>query len=100
MSFILSFLDHEWFLGWLLKKVVRSVGHSKRVSLGLSSQLTLQDCDGEMLQESNGVLELVHGAVEQVRNWSNAAVVAAEVRRRCWSIWRRGGRWRGRSVPL
>lgn len=48
-------------------KLLNSLGHSKKSSLGFRSQLGLQDSEGEMLQESGGVLAVVQGAVEQLR---------------------------------
>ncbi|KAJ6864834.1 hypothetical protein NC651_035411 [Populus alba x Populus x berolinensis] len=39
-----------------LSFLLASVGHSKKYSSGFSSLLTLQDSDGEILQDSNGVL--------------------------------------------
>ncbi|KAL8154289.1 hypothetical protein V2J09_012049 [Rumex salicifolius] len=47
-----------------LKKELTSVDQLKKYSSGLSSQLTLQDSIGEILQDSNGVLEVVVGAVK------------------------------------
>lgn len=91
-----SFFNHGFFVAGLMKLVISVDDHwKKKSSSGLSSQLTRQDSDGEMLQESNGVLRavvvVVQGALaEQVKN-----VAAVGWRRIC-----RGGRWRGRSLPL
>lgn len=85
-----NFLDQEYFLGLLTVSVtnpLHSVDHSKKYSSGFSSQLTRQDSIGEMLHDSNGVLAVV-------------AAVVVEFLRRFWTIWRRGGRWSGRSFPL
>ncbi|KAK3006718.1 hypothetical protein RJ639_017815 [Escallonia herrerae] len=45
-------------------KPFNSVDHSKKYSSGLSSLLTRQDSDGDILRDSSGVLVFVEGAVE------------------------------------
>ncbi|KAK2976587.1 hypothetical protein RJ640_024208 [Escallonia rubra] len=46
-------------------KPFNSVDHSKKYSSGFSSLLTRQDSDGDILQDSSGVLVFVEGAVIQ-----------------------------------
>ena len=53
-------------LGLSATNQLSSVDHSKKYSSGFNSQLTRQDSDGEILQDSSGVLVLVLGVVELV----------------------------------
>lgn len=65
---------------------LNSVDHSKKYSSGFNSLLTLQDSEGDILHDSNGVLVLVEGAVEVVING------VVEFWRSFWTICKRGGR--------
>lgn len=62
----LNFFIQDFF-GLSLMKLLISVEYSKKYSSGLSSPLTRQDSEGEILQDSNGVLVVV-GVVAVVVN--------------------------------